>query len=147
MTGLRKIVIGSDHAGYRLKEYLKAEIGKEGILFHDCGVFSEERSDYPVFIHPVARSVDQGEYATGIVICGTGNGAAMVANKYQKVRAAICWNVEIARLGRQHNDANILALPARFIRMEEALEITKVFLNTDFEGGRHIRRIEMIPVR
>ena len=141
---LKKIAIGSDHAGYDLKEILKKDLLLRGYEVKDFGTYSEQSMDYPETAHPLAFSVDQGEFEKGILICGSGNGMAMVANKYRGIRAAICWNDEITRLARQHNDANILALPARFISSGQALEFTRIFLSTDFEGGRHERRVEKI---
>lgn len=135
------IPIGNDHAGYQLKHELIALLTGYDLEVKDMGTFSEESVDYPDFIHPVAYAVEHNRYSRGIIICGSGNGAAMVANKYQHVRAALCWTPEIARLARLHNDANILALPARFISTEEATGIVRVFLNTPFEGGRHTNRV------
>jgi ribose 5-phosphate isomerase B len=138
------IAIGCDHAGYCLKEYLKKKISEWGFGIEDFGAFSDESVDYPDMIHPLAKAVDAGTQKWGIVICGSGNGVSMVANKYQGVRAALCWSREIALLARQHNDANILALPARFITEEEAEQTVKAFLETPFEGGRHERRVKKI---
>lgn len=141
---LKKIAIGTDHAGYKLKEYLKEYLKSQQYTVVDFGTDSEESVDYPDFIHPVANAVNKNEIEKGIIICGSGNGAAMVANKYRKVRAAICWNEDVAKFARQHNDANIISLPARFINPEQGLKILEVFLSTDFEGGRHLRRVEKI---
>jgi ribose 5-phosphate isomerase B len=138
------IAIGCDHAGYRLKEYLKNKISEWGFEIADFGTFSEESVDYPDMIHPLAKAVDSGGRKWGIILCGSGNGVSMVANKYPGVRAALCWNREIALLARQHNNANILALPARFISDEEAEQTVKAFLETPFEGGRHERRVKKI---
>jgi len=143
----RFIVLGCDHAGYELKEFLKNWLQDMGYEIRDYGTFSIESVDYPDFIHPAAKSVSENEADMAIVICGSGNGAAMTANKYGNVRAALCWNKEISALARQHNDANVLALPARFLNFNEAKEIVRTFLNTDFENERHSRRIEKIPVR
>jgi len=140
----RYLVFGCDHAGYELKEYLKKWLHDIGYNIKDFGTFSSESVDYPDFIHPVAKAVASKEADIGIIICGTGNGAAMTANKYSEVRAALCWNKELGALARQHNDANILALPARFISQNDAKEIVRAFLNTDFENERHSRRIEKI---
>jgi ribose 5-phosphate isomerase B len=112
----------------------------------DYGVFSDESVDYPDFIHPLARDVNDKKYPLGIIICGSGNGAQMVANKYPGIRAALCWNEEITRLARQHNNANILSLPGRFLDYEFAYLLVRIFLDTSFEGGRHSRRIEKIPI-
>ena len=140
-----RIAIGCDHAGFALKEHLKSVIQSKGVVVEDFGCFSEERVDYPDMIHPLARAVDSGTIQTGIIICGSGNGVAMVANKYAGVRAALCWSEEITTLARQHNDANILALPGRFISWDLAEKITFIFLETGFEGGRHEIRVKKIP--
>ncbi len=140
------IPIGSDHAGFDLKTYLIQNLSSEGYHFKDFGTFSKENVDYPDFIHPVAKSVNDGIYQRGIIICGSGNGASMVANKYPLVRSAICWSDEISRLSRLHNNANIIALPARFISYEAALVMVKIFFTTDFEDGRHERRVQKIPI-
>jgi ribose 5-phosphate isomerase B len=143
---LKKVIaIGCDHAGFLLKEYLKSKLLQLGIDFHDFGTFSEESVDYPDYIHPLAKALNNGEYEDAIIICGSGNGVAMVANKYEKVRAAVCWNEEVVKLSRLHNNANILALPARFITQEQALDFVRLFFSTTFEGGRHERRVEKIP--
>lgn len=138
------ILIGSDHAGFELKEYLFWEVNNLGYTVIDHGTMNEESVDYPDFIHPVAQSINNREYEKGIIICGSGQGANMTANKYPNVRSALCWNVQQAELSRRHNDANIIALPGRFIKKEDALEAVKVFLNTSFEGGRHQQRVEKI---
>jgi ribose 5-phosphate isomerase B len=135
------IPIGNDHAGFLLKTELVAFLTSLDIETKDMGTFSEESVDYPDYIHPVAYAVEHNQYSRGIIICGSGNGAAMVANKYQHVRAALCWTPEIARLARLHNNANILALPARFISLEAAVDIVRIFLNSAFEGGRHTNRV------
>ena len=140
-----KLAICSDHAGFELKnriiEYLRSKnIGE----IKDFGTYSVESCDYPDFAHPMASAVSKGEYELGISCCGTGNGINMTANRHTFVRSALCWMPEIAQLARQHNDANVLSLPARFIETEKALEMVDVFLSTDFEGGRHQRRIEKI---
>ena len=141
----KTIAIGCDHAGFLLKEYLKTELGKLGFEFHDFGTFSEKSVDYPDYIHPLAKAVNEGQFDEAIIICGSANGVAMVANKYEKVRAAVCWTEEVVKLAREHNNANIIALPARFITEEEALGFVMLFLSTTFEGGRHERRVEKIP--
>ncbi|MEI7492394.1 MAG: ribose 5-phosphate isomerase B [Bacteroidota bacterium] len=140
----KKIAIGSDHAGYKFKEYLKDYLDKRRYTVIDFGTGSEESMDYPDPIHPLADAVNRNEIQKGIIICGSGNGVAMVANKYRNVRAAVCWNEEITKLARQHNDANIISLPARYISSEQALRFVEIFLDTDFEGGRHLRRVEKI---
>lgn len=138
------IAIASDHAGYDLKvqviEYLKSNNYK----VKDFGTFSSESVDYPDYAHLLGSAVNKGEFSRGIVICGSGNGVQMTVNKYPNVRCALCWNEEIASLARQHNDANVLSLPARFIAPSLALKIVEIFLNTPFEGGRHLRRVEKI---
>jgi ribose 5-phosphate isomerase B len=140
------IVIGSDHAGFLVKEYIKDQLSKDGYVFKDFGCDSEESVDYPDFIHPLAKAINDGDYKTGIIICGTGNGVSMVANKYPNVRAGLCWNEDITKFAREHNDANIIALPARFISKEDALRFVKLFLITSFEGGRHQRRVDKIKM-
>ena len=139
----KKIAIGADHAGYQLKEILKEELKQKGIEVVDFGCPSEESIDYPDYAHPVAEYVEQNN-SHGILICGSGNGISMSANKHQGIRAALCWTEEIAQLARQHNDANIVSLPARFIETEKAKKIIEAFLKTDFEGGRHERRVSKI---
>jgi ribose 5-phosphate isomerase B len=141
------IPIGSDHGGYALKTFLIEKLTALGYHFRDCGTHSEASVDYPDFIHPVARSVNDGEYPFGVIICGSGQGASMTANKYPNIRAGLCWDVEQARLTRQHNNANIIALPGRFVDFDTATEMVITFLDTDFEGGRHVNRIEKIPVK
>jgi ribose 5-phosphate isomerase B len=141
---LTEIAIGSDHAGYQLKEFLKEYLISQNYLISDFGTHSEGTMDYPDTIHPLADAVNRNEIVKGVIICGSGNGVAMVANKYPNIRAAVCWNEEITKLARLHNDANIISLPARFISKEDALRFLKIFLNTDFEGGRHQRRVDKI---
>jgi len=128
-----------------MKEFLKQKLKNQPYEIKDFGTFSEESVDYPDFIHPVANAVNNGSIARAIIICGSGNGAQMTANKYPNVRAALCWNREQVLLTRQHNNANILSLPGRFIPFDEAWEMLQLFLNTDFEGGRHQNRVEKIP--
>ncbi len=140
----RKLAIGSDHAGFWLKEVVRDYLVRQGCRVHDFGPFSEERADYPDHVHPVARGVESGEYGLGIIMCGSGNGVSMTANKHPGIRAALCWMPEIARLARAHNNANVLAMPARFIEKDTALETVQMFLDTPFDGGRHIQRIEKI---
>lgn len=142
-----KVAFASDHAGFGLKEYLKGILTERGYSVMDFGTFSEASCDYPDFAHPAAKSVEKGECDFGIAICGTGNGIAMTLNKHQKIRAALCWRPEIAELARQHNDANILVLPARFVSDSEALKIMDAYLKSQFEGGRHKKRIDKIPVK
>ncbi len=139
-----KIAIGCDHAGYQYRrEIIKMLEGLEIEIF-DAGTDSGDSVDYPDFVHPVASRVNQAEVDLGILICGSGNGVCMTANKYPNVRAGLCWSEEIVSLTRQHNDANIICLPARFINIKEALEFVHIFLNTEFEGGRHQRRVDKI---
>ena len=138
------IPIGADHAGFILKGKIINFLETHGYQVKDLGCFSEESIDYPDYAHPVAEMVEQNEGMLGILICGSGNGINMTANKHKGIRSALCWNDEIAALARQHNDANIVALPARFISEELALEIVKTFLGTEFEGGRHQKRIDKI---
>jgi ribose 5-phosphate isomerase B len=144
---LEKIIIASDHAGFRLKEKLVKWLAKNRYEVRDMGCFSEDSVDYPEYAHPLAVAVEKGDYAYGITICGSGNGINMASNKHQGIRSAVCWNEEISRLARAHNDANICALPGRFLSEAEAIVIVKTFLVTPFEGGRHKRRIEKIPVK
>lgn len=139
-----KIAIAADHAGFELKTILLPFLTQQGISFEDLGTYSLESMDYPDVAHPLSVKVESGEAEFGILICGSANGVAMAANKHQAIRAAICWKTEIAALARQHNNANVLCLPARFISSEEAFEITNIFLQTEFEGGRHQRRVEKI---
>ena len=138
------IPIGADHAGFNLKGKIIEFLESKGYQVKDFGCFSEESIDYPDFAHPVAEMIEQNTGMLGILICGSGNGINMTANKHKGIRSALCWNTEIAALARQHNDANIVALPARFISEQEALEIVEIFLGTAFEGGRHQRRIDKI---
>lgn len=138
-----KVIIASDHAGYELKERLKIMFSGK-LEFEDLGTFSEESVDYPDFAHPLSEKVAGGEFRYGILICGTGNGMAMCANKHEHIRAGLCWNTDIARLVRQHNNANILVMPARFIDEKTAFDIMETFFSTDFEGGRHQRRVDKI---
>lgn len=139
-----KIVIACDHAGYELKEKVKTYLENKGFEVTDCGTYSTESCDYPDFAHLAASAVNKGEVKRGIVICGSGNGVSMTANKYPDVRCALCWIPEIAHLGRQHNDCNMIGIPARFISEETAMKIVDEFLTTDFEGGRHERRVSKI---
>lgn len=145
MSERPKIGIGCDHAGYELKEYLKNQLVDKGFEVQDFGCFSPESVDYPDIIHPLATQVDKGELPRAVIICGSGIGVSMVANKYNGVRAALCCDVERARLARQHNDANVLAMGARFVSADLALEMLNAFLETPFEGGRHERRVKKIP--
>ena len=143
---LISIGIASDHAGYELKETIKSFLESQGNIVEDFGTYSADSCDYPDYAHPLAAAVEQKAVEYGIAICGSANGISMTVNKHQGCRAAICWNTELAALARQHNDANVLSLPARFIAPELALEILKTFFSTDFEGGRHQRRVEKIAL-
>lgn len=139
-----KIAIGSDHAGFPLKEILTTYLKQKGFEVQDFGTYSEERADYPDFAHQVALSVEKKENHIGLLMCGTGNGINMAANKHKGIRSALCWNPEVAALARQHNDANILTLPARCITEEEAKKIVDAFFSASFEGGRHTGRVKKI---
>lgn len=141
---MQPILIAADHAGFETKEYLKKTLETQGYVFKDFGTFSSETMDYADVIHPLAQEIDAGNYPLGIILCGSGNGVNMVANKYIHVRSALCWHPEIASLARQHNDANVLAIPARFVDKQTALELAITFLTTKFEGGRHCQRVEKI---
>jgi ribose 5-phosphate isomerase B len=138
------LAIGSDHAGFHYKEQLKVWLEQQGWQVIDKGTYSTDSTDYPDYAHPVAGMVEKGTAAAGILICGSGNGVCMTANKHQGVRAALCWNEELAALARQHNNANILCMPERFVPYETALRMTEVFMSTAFEGGRHLKRVEKI---
>ena len=143
---MEKIIIASDHAGFRLKEKLIKWLISSRYEVKDLGSFSEDSVDYPDYAHPLAIAVSKGDFTYGITICGSGNGINMASNKHEKIRSAVCWSEDISRLARSHNDANICALPGRFLSEAEAILIVKVFLSTPFEGGRHKRRIEKIPM-
>ncbi len=140
-----RIALASDHAGYQLKQSVIAFLHEKGAVTNDFGCFSTESCDYPDFAHPMATAVEQGEYDFGISICSSGNGICMTANKHQGIRAALCWEVRLAELARQHNNANVLGLPASFVSEELALQMVETFFTTDFEGGRHERRVNKIP--
>lgn len=139
-----RIALGADHAGFCLKEKLKELLATNKFELKDFGTFSEERADYPDFAHPVAKAVLSPDFDFGILVCGSGNGVNIAANKHQGIRSALCWNVETAALARQHNNANIIALPARFIDSETASKMVLTFLSTEFEGGRHQARVDKI---
>lgn len=145
MEQTKKIIpIACDHAGFELKQQIIKYLTDNQYDTKDYGTFSPESVDYPDMVHPLGRDINNGVFERGIVICGTGNGVQMTVNKYSNVRCALCWIPEIAALARQHNNANILAMPARFIDTQTAIDIVKTFLDTDFEGGRHQRRVEKI---
>jgi len=139
------IAFASDHAGFEMKTFIINQLKDKVNDWHDFGTFSTESVDYPDFAHPLAKAVEAGEYDFGIALCCTGNGINMTVNKHQGVRAALCWQPELASLARRHNNANIISLPADFISNELAIELVQIFLSTDFEGGRHERRIGKIP--
>lgn len=139
-----KIAIASDHAGFEMKAQLIKFLQELGHAVKDFGPFDANSVDYPDYAHPLASAIENGEFETGISLCGSGNGINITANKHQGIRSALCWKKEIAILARQHNDANICALPARFVSLEEAKEMVKVFLSTEFEGGRHQTRVNKI---
>lgn len=139
-----KIAIGCDHAGFDYKENLKSWLEKNGYTVKDFGTYSKDSVDYPDFAHPVANAVEKKEFDQGILICGSANGVAIAANKHQGIRAAICWNEELAGLARQHNNANVVCIPARYISYDLAEKITDRFLHESFEGGRHEKRVAKI---
>ena len=139
-----EIAIAGDHAGFNLKAIIKEYLQSKGHQIKDFGTNSEQSCDYPDFAHPLAKAINDGEYKRGILICGSANGVNIVANKHQQVRSALCWNVEVAQLARQHNNANVVALPARFISKELAIQIVDAFISTEFEGGRHANRVNKI---
>ena len=143
---MKTIGLCSDHAGFELKEQVKTWLESKGLSYQDFGTHSTDSCDYPDYAHPMAQAVEAGDVYPGIAICGTGNGIGMILNKHQGIRAALCWNAEIAQLARAHNDANVLVMPGRFISWDEAEKILEVFFATEFEGGRHQRRIDKIPV-
>jgi ribose 5-phosphate isomerase B len=142
-----KIAVASDHAGFEAKEQIVSYLKDKGYSITDFGTNSAESMDYPDTAHPLAEAVEKKEYDFGITLCGSGNGINITANKHQGIRAALCWNVEISKLARQHNNANICSLPARFISIDLAKQIVDAFLSTDFEGGRHQIRIDKIPTK
>ena len=140
----KPIAIGSDHAGFEYKEDLISFLEGKGLSFQDFGTHSLDSVDYPDFAHPVAKAVENGNAAFGILICGSANGVAITANKHQGVRAAICWGEEIAKLAREHNNANVICIPARFVREGDAEKMVQIFMHTEFEGGRHQHRVDKI---
>ena len=140
----RPIAVGADHAGFAYKTAIVDLLENKGFKVKDCGTYSEESVDFPDFAHPVANAVENGEAGCGILICGSANGVAITANKHQGIRAALCWQTEVAKLAREHNNANIICLPARFISMPQATEMVNIFLRTAFEGGRHEKRVAKI---
>jgi len=140
----KNLALATDHGGFEMKEFIREKLLDAGYVVADFGTNSAESVDYPDMIHPLASAINKGEFECGIILCGSGNGAQMTANKYPNVRAALCWSVEQAKLAREHNNANIISLPGRFVSFELAWEMVQVFLNTAFEGGRHQRRVEKI---
>ncbi len=143
----KKIAIGGDHAGFEYKGKLVEKLTSLGYEVKDFGPYSSASVDYPDFVHPLSSAIEKGEFELGIVICGSGNGVAITANKHQGIRASLCWNEELAALARQHNNANVLALPARFISYELAEKLAEIFLTTPFEGGRHQNRVNKIACK
>ena len=140
----KPVAIGADHAGFDYKEDLISFLEAKGIVYNDFGTHSRDSVDYPDFAHPVAKAVQNGEASFGILLCGSGNGVAITANKHPDVRAAVCWGEEIAQLARMHNNANVICIPARFVREGDAEKMVDIFMHTEFEGGRHERRVEKI---
>ncbi len=141
------VCIASDHAGYTTKGVLKQWLEQQGYQVVDYGTYGADPVDYPDMIHPLAEAIEKGLYTRGIILCGSGNGVSITANKHPSVRAALCWQDEIVKMARLHNDANILALPARYISEEDAVRMASIFLKTPFEGGRHLTRVEKINLR
>jgi ribose 5-phosphate isomerase B len=140
----KPIAVGGDHAGYEYKAAIAEWLRQKGYTVEDKGVFDTKSADYPDYAHPVASMVEHGEAACGVLVCGSGNGVCMTANKHQGVRAALCWQTDVARLSRQHNNANIICIPARFVALENAKQMVEIFLDTEFEGGRHAKRVDKI---
>lgn len=143
----RTIALASDHAGFDKKQAIIRFLEENGILYKDFGCYTSESCDYPDFAHAIADAIDKGEFEIGITFCGSGQGISITANKHQNVRSALCWNPEIGVLAKQHNNANICAIPSRFVTDEEAISIVRAYLNAEFEGGRHERRIAKIPLK
>lgn len=142
----KTLALGCDQGGFELKEFIKIKLAESGYSVRDFGAYSPDSVDYPDYAHPVAKAVNDGQFPMALLICGSGNGVCMTANKYAGIRAALCWSTELARLARAHNNANILCLPGRFISQSEALNAVHIFLTTEFEGGRHQARIDKIPL-
>jgi ribose 5-phosphate isomerase B len=142
-----RIGIGSDHAGFEYKEAIRDSLKKNGLHVKDFGTYTPDSVDYPDYVHPLCTEIDNGNIDVGIILCGSANGVAMAANKHQSVKAAVCWENDIAVLSRRHNDANVICLPSRFVSEELAIEMVNLFLNTEFEGGRHKRRVDKIPLQ
>jgi ribose 5-phosphate isomerase B len=146
MNTIKSIAIGNDHAGTQYKFEIIKLLESKGIKVENFGTDTDASMDYPDSIHPVANAVESGKVDLGIILCGSGNGAAITANKHQKIRAALCWNNELVSLARQHNNANILSIPARFVSEQQALAFVEIFISTEFEDGRHQKRVEKIPL-
>ncbi len=142
-----RIGIGADHAGFEYKEGIAKLLKKNGYHLKDFGTYTSESVDYPDYVHPLCNEIDDEKIDIGILLCGTANGVAMAANKHASVKAAVCWDNDITVLARRHNDANVICVPARFVSLELAIEMVQLFLNTEFEGGRHKRRVEKIPLQ
>lgn len=143
---IKTVALAADHAGFGMKEIVKQWLTNEGIEVKDFGTYSEESTDYPDYAHPLAESIEKGESQLGYTFCGSGNGISMTANKHQGIRSALCWEEELAALARQHNDANVCSIPARFVSEEKGLNIAKTFIESEFEGGRHQRRVDKIAL-
>ncbi|MDD2602120.1 MAG: ribose 5-phosphate isomerase B [Prevotella sp.] len=143
---IKKVGLASDHAGFAMKEFVKQYLDEKGIPYHDYGTYSEESTDYPDYGHQLARGIENGDVYPGIAVCATGEGMSMTLNKYQHIRAALCWIPKVAHLTRAHNNANVLVLPGKIIDNDTARAIMDEYFSTDFEGGRHLRRINKIPV-
>jgi len=141
-----RIGIGADHAGFEYKEAIRDSLKNNGLHVKDFGTYTAESVDYPDYVHPLCHEIDKGSLDVGILLCGSANGMAMAANKHPNVKAAVCWENDIAVLARRHNDANVICIPARFVSQELALEMVNLFLNSEFEGGRHKRRVDKIPL-
>jgi len=146
LHNMQKIAIGSDHAGYEKKALIIKHLKHLGYEVKDFGTYSVDSTDYPDYAHPVAKSIENGTHDLGVLFCGSANGVSMVANKHKNVRVALSWIPEVAKLGREHNDANVVSIPARYVNDEEAIAIVDAFLNTKFEGGRHARRVNKIEI-
>ena len=146
MELIKSVGLASDHAGYELKQVVKQYLDAHGIEYKDFGCFSPKSCDYPDYAHPLANAIEAGEVKAGIALCGSGEGMSMTLNKHQGIRAALCWRTEIAEITRKHNNSNIIVIPARFIDKETTLKMLDIFFNTDFEGGRHLRRINKMPL-
>jgi ribose 5-phosphate isomerase B len=140
----KSFAVGGDHAGFDYKDQLIDFLKDQGFVIKDCGTYSADSVDYPDFAHPVANAVESGEVTWGLLLCGSANGVAITANKHQGIRAGLAWNVEVAKLVRQHNDANVICLPVRFISLDEAKACLQMFIDTEFEGGRHAGRVNKI---